>query len=72
MSTQTTKSPGKPFSVHYTNSAGERVLERPRLVLTADGRHKALFLGNAPLATIPIDAPDTDLWEFARAVIHKR
>lgn len=61
MSTTTT------FKLTYTNGRGERVTERPRLMFTADGLHKALFVAeNTVLAALPVDAPDATLWQLAR------
>ncbi len=59
----------KKFKVTYTNDSGEQVTEEPRLMLSVDGKHKSLFLGDGPIATVPIDAPDNDLWTTARSNI---
>ena len=36
-------------------------------MITVDGKHKSLFLGDNPIATVPFDAPDAEAWEKARA-----
>ncbi len=67
----------KPFSVTYTNSFGERVAERPRLMFSvvsegSEGpdaiQYKSLWLGDATiLATVRADADDAELWALAKA-----
>jgi hypothetical protein len=55
------------FKLTYTNARGERVTERPRLMFTADGLHKALFVGeDTVLAAVPMGEPDAVLWQLAR------
>jgi len=55
--------PLKRFKVAYTNGKGERVLEEPRQVLTADGMSKALILGeDTVLAILPLHFSDGELW----------
>jgi hypothetical protein len=59
------------FSVNFTNASGERVLEHPRLVVTADGKHKSLLLSDSTvLASVPYDTSDTELWTAARAKVN--
>jgi hypothetical protein len=45
-------------------------MERPRLMITADGKHKSLWIGEQErpviLATTPVDASDAELWATAR------
>jgi hypothetical protein len=56
------------FSIQYTDkTTGERKTEKPRLMITLDGKNKSLFLGDGPIATVPIDQPDSALWQLARA-----
>lgn len=59
----------KKFSLTYTNAlTQERVTERPRVMITVDGKHKSLVVGDATiLATRPIESHDADLWNAARA-----
>jgi hypothetical protein len=58
----------KKFKVQYTNASGERVTEEPRLMVSADGAHKSLFLGEGTvLASAPYATSDADLWARARA-----
>jgi hypothetical protein len=54
----------KPFSIQYTNKESGRVaVERPRVMITVDGKHKSLFVGESHvLFTLPSDAPDAALW----------
>lgn len=58
------------FSCQYTDAQGKRVTERPRLMVTADRKHKSLWIGAQErptvLATTPYDAPDAELWLAAR------
>lgn len=58
----------KKFKLTYTDKlTNERVTEEPRLMITVDGKHKSLFVGESNvLATAPIDSPDAELWERAR------
>jgi hypothetical protein len=61
----------KKFRATYTNERQERVTEQPRLMVTVDGKHKSLFLGDdIVLATVPIESPDSDLWNQARLRLH--
>lgn len=58
---------GTTFSVQYTNGTGTQVKERPRLVITVDGKHKSLWVGEQTiLATVPIDESDETLWNNAK------
>ncbi len=61
----------KPFRVTYQNkTTGETIEnERPRLVITVDGKDKSLFLGDYPLATVSRTDSDALLWSKARANI---
>jgi hypothetical protein len=60
----------RTFKMWYTNGLGERILERPRLAITADGRHKSLVVGtHTVLATARVDAPDAELWARAREAV---
>lgn len=59
----------KKFKVTYTNAARERLTEEPRLMISVDGKHKSLFLGDKPIASVPYDAEDADLWNQARTGI---
>jgi hypothetical protein len=60
--------PFKKFKLAYTDKATqERRLETPRLMITVDGKHKSLFVGDATvLATVPITDSDAELWNKAR------
>lgn len=62
---------GKPFCVSYTNKkTGTRIEnERPRLMLTVDGAHKSLFLGDAVLVSVRVNESDETLWKAARVAI---
>jgi hypothetical protein len=61
--------PLKKFTLTYTDSrTNARVKEMPRLMMTADGKHKALFVGaDTVLASVPIEDSDAELWNKARA-----
>ncbi len=60
--------PAKKFKIQYTGADGERVTEEPRFTITADGKHKALLIGERTvLASVPFGAPDAELWNKARA-----
>lgn len=55
------------FQIMYTNSNGDLVNERPRLMISADGKYKSLWIGEQIiLATTTVDSPDADLWDAAR------
>lgn len=64
----------KKFKLTYINKlTNERVTEEPRLLITTDGEHKSLFVGeNTVLITLPVDRSDAELWNKARASIHAR
>jgi hypothetical protein len=60
----------KKFKCTYDDkTTGEHVVaEESRLMITADGGHKSLFIGaDIVLATVPVDASDEELWTKARA-----
>jgi hypothetical protein len=57
----------KRFKLQYTNSDGERVTDEPRCMITADGKHKSLVIGDSKvLATVTYDTPDATLWQQAK------
>lgn len=50
-----------------------RVAELPRYGVTEDGEHRFLVVGNDRiLAMVPYDAPDHELWSYARACVAQR
>lgn len=61
--------PLKKFKLTYTDTrTNERVTEEPRLMVTVDCKHKALFVGaDTVLASVPIEHSDAALWNKARA-----
>ena len=60
----------KPFSVEYTNPAGERIFEKPRLMITANGKWKSLMLGeDTVLVTVPYAEDDMVMWTMAKQAI---
>lgn len=60
-------SAGKTFTVKYTDKQGVQQTEQPRLVLTADGKHKSLWIGEQTiLSTVKYEESDALLWEKAR------
>lgn len=59
---------GRPFKLTFTNATGERVTEAPRLIISVDGKEKALVVDEAHrLASVPYDDADERLWAMARA-----
>lgn len=55
------------FTVKYADKQGTQQTERPRLMITADGKHKSLFIGEQTiLSTVKIEVPDAVLWKKAR------
>lgn len=65
MATATTEI--KKFKFGYTDKVTRmNVLEEPRLVITADSKHKSLWVGDQTiLATVPYDEDDAVLWQLA-------
>lgn len=60
------------FKVNYTDKQGMQQSERPRLVYTADGEHKSLFIGEQTiLSTVKYEESDDVLWESARIKLGK-
>ena len=58
----------KKFKARYTDENGVQQEERPRLMFTADGKHKSLWIGDQTiLATVLYDESDVVLWSNARA-----
>lgn len=64
---------GKKFKMSYTDKAtGQTVQEEPRLMISVDGSTKSLWVGESTiLASLPRDAPDSELWNAARASVAK-
>ena len=62
----------KRFKFGYTDkTTGAPVLEEPRLVFTADGKHKSLWVGDTTiLATVPCEEDEAVLWDKARERVH--
>jgi len=58
----------KPFTMQFTNAAGERVHERPRRHVSMDSTEHRLVVGVdcITLACAPIDEPVETLWAQAR------
>ena len=57
----------RKFKVTYVNGLGERVMEEPRLLITADGCAKSLVIGtHHVLATVTMEHSDAELWMLAR------
>jgi len=63
--------PFKTFKVTYTNRHGERIVERPCRVISADGRQKMLLIGQSDfrLAAVDSSVPDGELWKAAFILI---
>ena len=56
------------FKVAYTDKVTQaRRLEEPRLMVSVDGKHKSLFIGDGRvLATVSCETSDAELWARAR------
>jgi hypothetical protein len=61
---------GSKFRLEYTSlKTGERMWERPRLLISADGKYQSLVVDNDPLtflASLPCGSSEEELWQIAR------
>lgn len=57
----------RPFTLEYTAANGERVKEKPRLMVSVDGKEKSLVVGdNIAIVSVSFETPAQAMWEAAR------